>query len=429
MIGMACGAAIAAPQAMPIMLELFPVEKRGGAFAVYGTVSGLAVLAGPTAGGFIVTHFGWRWIFYLNVPVGVLTVALALWLVPGLRPGRAHRFDLAGVALATLGLLGVVFGLIEGERYSWGPVWGPVTIPWIIGAGLAGLALFLLHQARRQDREPLLPLAVFADRNFALMTLVMACMGFAIVGFFLPFTIYLQSVLGLSAIAAGLTIAPQPLAMMVASGAASGLVGRISGKYVLIPGLLVFAAGMAYIDWALRADAGRWVFLPGLIASGAGLGFIWTPVFSLGTRDLRPELGGVASGVINTIMELGGVLAGAAIGGLLQNRLAAALHDQAVRHSSQLPEQFRAAFVEAFRDVGRHGLQVGAGQTGAAVPAPLQAVAHDIFAHAFVDAARLAALLPVVVIVLAALASLAVRVRPVAAREPEAVRLVDESAA
>jgi hypothetical protein len=156
------------------------------------------------------------------------------------------------------------------------------------------------------------------------------------------------------------------------------------------------------------------VFLPGLIASGAGLGFVWTPVFSLGTRDLRPELGGVASGVINTIMELGGVVAGAAIGALLQNRLAVALQDQAVRHSSQVPEQFRAAFLDAFRNVGRHGLQVGAGEAGAAVPAPIQSAAHDIFAYAFVDAARLAALLPVAVVVLAALASLAVRARPVA---------------
>lgn len=423
------GAAMAAPQALPIMLELFPVEKRGGAFAVYGTLSGLAVLAGPTVGGFIVTHFGWRWIFYVNVPVGVLTVALAMRLVPDLRPGRAHRFDLAGVGLATLGLLGVVFGLIEGERYSWGQIWGPVTIPEIIGAGASVLALFVVQQARRQGGEPLLPFTVFADRNFTLMTLVMAGMGFALLGFFLPLTIYLQSVLGLSAIAAGLTIAPQPLTMIVASGVAAGLVGRVSGKYLLIPGLLTFAAGMAYIDWGLRADAGRWDFLPGLIASGAGLGFIWTPAFSLGTRDLRPELGGVASGVINTIMELGGVVAGAVIGALLQNRLAAALHDQAVRYSSQLPEQFRGAFASAFQDTGRHGLQVGTGQVGAAVPEPLQAVAHEVFAHAFVDAARLAVLMPVAVVLLAALACLAVRAHPVAVERHEFVRPAPESAA
>jgi EmrB/QacA subfamily drug resistance transporter len=405
------GAAVAAPQGMPLMMSLFPAERRGGVFAVYGIAGGLAVLAGPTLGGLIVTHFGWRWIFFVNLPVGILTMALAMWLVPDLRPGRPHRFDLVGVGLSTLGLLGVVFGLIEGERYSWGTVTGFVTIPEIIGAGVVALALLLVQQARRQDREPLLPFGVFRDRNFTLMTLVMAGLGFAMVGAYLPLTIYLQSVLGLSAIAAGLTIAPQPVAMMVSSGIASGLVSKVSGKYLLIPGLLVFGSGLAYIDWAMTADAGRWVFLPGLIASGLGLGFIWTPVFSLATRDLKPHLAGVASGVVNTIQELGGVMAGAAIGAVLQSRLATALHDQAVRYSTQVPAPYRSRFIDAFQGVAHNGFQVGTGETGAAVPAAIQAVAHQVFAHAFVDATRVSLLLPIAVILLAAVASLGVRVR------------------
>ncbi|MGH7776661.1 MAG: DHA2 family efflux MFS transporter permease subunit [Candidatus Dormibacterales bacterium] len=412
------GAALAAPQGLPVMLELFAVDKRGGAFAVFGTLSGLAVLAGPTAGGFIVTHFGWRWIFYLNVPVGLLTIALALRFVPDLRPGRRHRFDMAGLGLATLGLVGVVFGLIEGQRYSWGALWGPVTIPQVIAAGALMLGLFLVQQARRQGREPLLPFALFTDRNFALMTVVMAGMGFALLGFYLPLTIYLQSVLGLPAVAAGLTIAPQPLAMMVASGASANLIGKVPGKYLLVGGLAAFAAGMAYVDWALAVDAGRWLFVPGLVISGAGLGFVWTPAFSLGTRDLTPELGGAASGVINTIMELGGVVAGGAVGALLQNRLALALHGQAVRYSAHLPTSARNAFVGAFQEAARHGLQVGAGQSGTAVPAPLRVLAHEVFGHAFVDAARLSALVPIAVVLLAALACLPLRrdPRPAGAR-------------
>jgi EmrB/QacA subfamily drug resistance transporter len=406
------GAALAAPQGLPIMLQLFPPDRRGGAFAIYGVIAGLAVLAGPTLGGVIVSNFGWRWIFFVNLPVGVATVALAMRLVPDLRPGLTHRFDVPGVLLASLGLLGVVFGLIEGERYSWGKVAGFVTIPEIIGAGALVLALFIVQQARRQGNEPLLPFQVFRDRNFSLMTLVMAGMGFAMVGVYLPLTIYLQSVLGLSAIAAGLTIAPQPLAMMMASGMASGLVSKVSGKYLLIPGLLIFAAGVAEIDWMLAAGASRWVFVPGLVASGVGLGFVWTPVFSLATRDLRPDLGGVASGVINTIQELGGVMAGAAIGALLQNRLAAGLHDEAIRRSAEVPVPYRARFIEAFQAVAQHGLQVGSGQTGAAVPAAVQAVAHQVFAHAFVDATRVALLLPIAVVLVAAVATFGVRVQP-----------------
>src|SRR5215467_14173348 len=110
------GAAVLAPQGMPLMLSLFPAERRGGVFAIYGTIAGLAVVAGPTVGGFLVSHFGWRSIFTVNLPVGVITLALALLLIPDLRPGRKHRLDIAGVAFATAGLLGVIFGLIEGQR-------------------------------------------------------------------------------------------------------------------------------------------------------------------------------------------------------------------------------------------------------------------------------------------------------------------------
>src|SRR5438309_6675726 len=147
------GSAVLAPQGLPLMMSLFPVAKRGGVFAIYGVIAGLAVIAGPTVGGFLVTHFGWRSIFTVNIPIGLITFALALLLIPDLRPGRKHRLDLLGVGLATAGLLGVIYGLIEGQRYDWGVVTGFVTIPAIIGAGIVLLAVF---QARRQSAEPLL---------------------------------------------------------------------------------------------------------------------------------------------------------------------------------------------------------------------------------------------------------------------------------
>jgi len=413
------GAALMSPQGLPFITSLFPAERRGGPFAALGMISGVAVLAGPTLGGFIVTHVGWRWIFFLNVPVGLVTLALALRVIPDLRPGRRHRLDLAGVALVTAGLFGVVFGLIEGQRYTWGAVWGAITIPAIIGAGVLVLLLFLVTQARRQDREPLVPFAVFRDRNFTLMTLVLAGMGFAMLGLFLPLTIYYQSVLGLSALAAGLTIAPQPLAMMVASPLAAGLSQRVNGKYLLIPGLALFAAGMAYIDWVAHADASRWSFLPGLIISGIGMGFTWVPVFSLATRDLRPELAGVASGLLSTIQELGGVIGSAAIGALLQNRLAIALHARAIHNAAQLPLYVRGHFVGAFTGAAKGGFEVGRGQVGGTLHVPaglpdhvvaqLGRLAATVFTHGYVDAMRPTLLLPIALVLLAAVSAVAVR--------------------
>lgn len=414
------GAAMLAPQGLPIMLSIFPPERRGGVFAIYGSLAGLAVLLGPVLGGFIVTHFGWRWIFYVNLPVGLITFVLAFLFVPDLRPGRRHRLDFAGVALATAGLLGVVFGLIEGQRYDWGTVWAGITIPEIIGAGVLILLVFLLVQWRRQDREPLLPFAVFKDRNFTLMSLVLLAMGFAILGVFLPMTLYFQSVLGLSAFDAGLAIAPQPLAMILLAGVAAALAARYA-KYILIVGLTLFAIGVGYIAWTAQVTSNRWSFIPGLVIAGVGMAGIWTPVFSLATRDLQPHLAGVASGVVNTIQELGGVIGSAAIGALLQNQLATDLHTRAVGYSTQLPSQARAPFVDGFSQAAKAGLQVGRGQTGTSVALPagiptqiaqqIQHVAHLVFTQAFVDAMRPTMALAIVVILAAAIGSFAARNR------------------
>ena len=415
------GAAMLAPQGLPIMTTIFPPERRAGVFAIYGSLAGLAVLLGPVVGGFIVTNFGWRWIFYINLPIGLLTFVLALAFVPDLRPGRRHRLDFTGVALASAGLLGVVFGLIEGQRYSWGTVWSWITIPEIIGAGVLTLAVFLVVQWRRQDQEPLLPFAVFKDRNYAVMTLVMLVMGFAIVGVFLPMTIYYQSVLGLSAFEAGLAIAPQPLAMMLMSGGAAALAARYA-KYLLIAGLTLFAVGIGYIAWTAQVSSNRWSFVPGLVIAGVGMAGIWTPVYSLATRDLQPRLAGVASGVISTVQELGAVIGSAAIGALLQNQLASDLHNRAVSYSAQLPSQAQAPFVDGFSKAANAGLQVGRGQTGtslalpAGVPAQLvhqiQLVAHAVFTQAFVDAMRPTMVLAIVVILVAAIGTFGVRNRP-----------------
>jgi EmrB/QacA subfamily drug resistance transporter len=415
------GAAVLAPQGLPILLSIFPLEKRAAVFAIFGVLAGLAVLAGPTLGGFLVTHFGWPSIFYVNLPVGVLVILAALVFVPDIRPGRRHRLDFVGVGLATCGLLGVVYGLIEGQRYQWGTITGFISIPLVIGAGVAVLAVFFVHQTRRQDREPLLPFAVFRDRNFAVMTFVLCAMGFSILSFYLPLTIYLQSVLGLSAVDAGLTIAAQPLTMILFSGVSNALMTKVDPKHLLIPGLLGLAAGTGFIAVAVHASSGRWSFLPGLILAGAGMAFIWGPVYALATRDLKPQHAGVASGVLNTIQELGAVIAGAVVGAVLQTQLANNLRSEAIARAAALPDQARGPFVDGFSHAGSSGLAVGAGQSGvapaalshipAAVAAQVQQVGHDVFTNAFVNAMRPTLIIGAVVVLSAAAASVLARLK------------------
>jgi EmrB/QacA subfamily drug resistance transporter len=425
--GQGLGAALLAPQGLPMITSLFPANRRGGVFAIFGMLAGLAVVLGPTLGGLIVSNWGWRWIFYVNVPVGALILLLTARVIPDLRPGRPHRLDFVGVGLATAGLLAVVYGLIEGQRYDWGTISGVISIPLVIGIGVALIAVFLVQQARRQGHEPLLPFEVFADRNFALMAFVLMAMGFAIVGVFLPLTIYYQSVLGLDAFSAGLTIAPQPVAMMLASGPIAALIQKGYAKRILFVGLLLFVAGQGWIAYTVSADGDRWALLPGLIIAGLGMAGVWTPLFDLGTRTLKPRLAGAASGVFSTIQELGAVLATAVIGAVLQNQLATALRTEATAYSAQLPEPARAPFVDGFAAAAKQGLEVGAGQSGTALQLPpntspdlaaqIGQIAHAVFTHAFVDAMRPAMAVALVLVFVGALVTLRAR-QPRAAEAP-----------
>ncbi|MGH3235693.1 MAG: MFS transporter, partial [Streptosporangiaceae bacterium] len=140
------GAAMLMPQTLAIVTMIFPPERRGAAFGIWGAVAGLATIAGPTLGGLLVTAFDWRWIFFVNLPIGAVVLAAGFVIIPDLRPGRRHRLDILGVTLASLALVAICYGLVEGQRYDWGTISSFVSIPLIIGAGVVLLAVFLLVQ-------------------------------------------------------------------------------------------------------------------------------------------------------------------------------------------------------------------------------------------------------------------------------------------
>jgi hypothetical protein len=286
-----------------------------------------------------------------------------------------------------------------------------VTIPGAIVAGIVLMLIFLLNQYLRQEKEPLLPFSIFRDRNYSLMALVVVAVNFAILGLFLPLTIYLQSVLGLNPLEAGLTLLPQALISMLIAGPAGGLADRFGGKYILMGGLALFAAGMGYIDWIAEVDSGRWSLLPGLVVAGVGMGFTWAPLYNVAMRDVLPQVAGVASGVFNTIQEMGAVLASAVVGALLQNRLAVALRDEATQRAEELPEQFRKPFVDGFAGASEGGLEVDSGRVGdvAQLPQQIQQLGEEVFKNAFVDAMHPTLVLPIAIVLLAAFSCLAVR--------------------
>lgn len=406
------GAAILSPQTLVIVSAIFPAQRRGAAFGILSGVTGLAALAGPTLGGLIVTYLTWRWIFFVNVPIGIAGIGLAFLLVPDLRPGKRHRLDLVGVALATAGLSGVVFGLIEGQRYEWGAVAGSwLTIPEIIAAGAVLLGALLVWE--RFQREPLVPLSLFRNRNFSVMVWLSALWSFALIGMLLTTTIYLQSVLGMSAVRAGLTTTPLTLCMVLVGPFAGRLTDRIGGRYILMLGFVLFAAGLAGLALVASVTSTSFTFTLPLAVTGFGMGCTIAPLTTEALREVPPVMSGAASGTLNTSRQVGSAIGSAVIAGaVLQNQLASALHEGAMAAAPQLPPQLRQGFVSGFADAARSGLEVGRGQSGGAqLPAGLppqamqlvQRLAHDVFANAYTTAMRPAMAVAVAGLVIGAL--------------------------
>ena len=316
------GAALLMPQTMAIIIAIFPRERRGAALGVWGGVAALATIAGPTVGGVLVTWKGWRWIFFVNIPLGIIAMILAVLIIPDVRTGKRLPLDLPGVLIASAGLVAVTYGLVEGQSCDWGTVWSFVSIPLILVTGVALLVIFVLVQALRQERRPLLPFTLFRDRNYALMATVSVIISIGLVGMALPLTLYLQTVLGFSAIKAGLTMAPASLA----SGFSAPFVGKLAdrgGKYLLITGFTLYATGLVSIC-LVAGTASHWYDLvPGYVITGLGVGFTMSPMQTIATRNVDPAQAGAASGVLNTTRQTGSALGSAVVLAVLQNRLAA----------------------------------------------------------------------------------------------------------
>jgi EmrB/QacA subfamily drug resistance transporter len=399
------GAAMLMPQTLAILTMVFPPERRGAAFGVWGAVAGIATIAGPTLGGLLVTTFDWRYIFFVNLPIGIIVIALSGVVIPDLRTGRRHQLDITGVLLASVALLAICYGLVEGQRYNWATITSFVSIPLVLGVGVALLAIFMLFQARRQDREPLVPFSLFRDRNFSLMNVASGTVAIGILGILLPFTIYLQSALGFSALRAGLTMAPTSVVSMFVAPVAGKMSDRLGGKYFLIAGLMLFAAGIAWIAVIAHTGLAWYSFLAPLCVAGLGVGCTFAPMITIAMRDVDTSLAGAASGVFNTTRQVGTVIGAAGVGALLQNRLVYSLTRQATQRTASLPPPVREKIVHGFQAAARQGLEIGSGQN-------LSGLAGQIFSHGFVSAMRPTMFLPVAVLVVTAACCMAVRQRP-----------------
>ncbi|WP_416416604.1 DHA2 family efflux MFS transporter permease subunit [Paenarthrobacter aromaticivorans] len=320
------GAAMMTPQTMAVITRIFPPDRRGAAMGLWGATAGMAVLVGPILGGVLVDGLGWEWIFFVNVPIGIVAFVMVTRFVPKLTT-HSHSFDVAGVVLSAVGMFLLVFGLQEGQSYKWGTVTGAVTVWGLIIAGLVVLVLFVLWQwlLGRRGGEPLLPLALFKDRNFSLGNTSIMVVGFTVTAFPLPTIFYYQVVRGLTPTQSALLMIP----MAVISGGLAPVVGKLidraNPRWFASFGLVCMAGALFWTASLLRPDTPIWMFLLPSALQGVANGFIWGPVSNATTRNLEPRQAGAGSGVFNTTRQIGAVLGSAAIAALIQARLAAEL--------------------------------------------------------------------------------------------------------
>jgi MFS family permease len=296
------------PQTMAVITRTFPPTKRGSAMALWGATAGVATLVGPLLGGLLVDAAGWEWIFFVNVPVGVIGFVLAWRLVPQLET-HGHSFDWIGVLLSAGGMFLVTFGIQERERFGW--------------VGLAVLVLFLLWQARIRT-EPLVPLSLFRDRNFCLGNAGIACTSLAITATFLPFTFYAQAARGWSPTQAALLGAPMAIIMMLVSQPVGRLVDTIHPRTITVFG---FGSGALTLLWLAHelqsTNTPVWLLCTPMALFGLSNAAMWGPLAATATRHLPHSAAGAGSGVYNTVRQIGAVLGSAAIAALLASRLKA----------------------------------------------------------------------------------------------------------
>ncbi|EXJ51323.1 MULTISPECIES: MFS transporter [Microbacterium] len=312
------GAALMTPQTMAVITRTFPPQRRGAAMGLWGATSGVAMLVGPLAGGLLVDGLGWEWIFFVNLPVGVIGFVLAWMLVPNLET-HPHRFDLVGVVLSAVGLFLIVFGLQEGEHFDWAAwVWT------MIAGGVVVMALFIWQQAKTRS-EPLVPLGLFRDRNFSVSNFTIATVGFTVTSMSLPLMFFVQLARGLTPTESALLLVPMAVAAGVLSPLTGRLLDRVDARVLLAPGLLLVAGSLFWYSSLMHADTPIWMFLLPSFLMGVGNSGMWGPLATTATRNLEPRQAGAGAGIYNTTRTIGSVLGSAAIAAFMQSRLEANL--------------------------------------------------------------------------------------------------------
>src|SRR5215469_9020821 len=294
------GAAVLIPLTLTMLSAAVTPERRGLALGAWGAVGGLAIAIGPLVGGAVVQGASWQWIFWLNVPIGLALLPIARARLTE-SYGPSTSLDLPGLVLASLGLLGIVSGVVRGNDHGWT---SPAVLAPIAGGALL-VAAFVAWE--RRAREPMLPLQLFRSRGFSMTNAASLLMFFGMFGSIFLLAQFLQVVQHYSPLQAGLRTLPWTGMPVVVTPIAGALSDRIGGRPLLVTGLVLQAIGLGWLAIVTSPTVAYATLVPAFVVSGIGMSLFFAPVANVVLGSVRRDQEGIASGANNAIRELGGV--------------------------------------------------------------------------------------------------------------------------
>ena len=305
------GAALMMPATLSIISATFPPHQRGMAIGIWAGVSAMALAIGPLIGGLVTEHIDWGWIFFLNVPIGVLGLIVGRLVIRESRDtSQEQRLDIPGLAASAVALFALTFALIEANSYGWGD---PVIVGlFALSAGALALFVWLeLHQ-----RAPMLDLSLFRSSTFAGANVVAMLVTLAMFGVFFFMSIYMQNVLGYSATGTGAAFLPMTVLIILIAPAAGKFSDRVGSRWLMTAGMSCLTVSLIVFS-RLGLDSSFWDIFPGLVVGGLGMGLVMTPMTAAALGSVPVAKSGVGSGVLNTFRQLGGALGIAVMGAIV----------------------------------------------------------------------------------------------------------------
>src|SRR5829696_7772431 len=308
------GAALMNPATLSIISATFPPHQRGMAIGIWAGVSALALAIGPLVGGLLTEHASWHWIFFINIPIGVVAIAASFLLIDESRDtSEEQRLDLPGLLSSGIGLFSLTYALIEGNTYGWTSA--RIVTSFVVAA--VSLVTFVLLE--RHQRTPMLDLSLFRNRTFAGANAVMLLVALAMFGVFFFVSLYMQNILGYSAVQAGAAFLPMTLVIILTAPIAGKSSDRFGSRWLMTIGMTLIAAQLFYFS-QLGSDSTFWRLLPALLVGGLGMSLTMTPSTAAATRAVPVEKAGMGAAVLNAFRQVGGSLGIALMGAIMASR-------------------------------------------------------------------------------------------------------------